>query len=256
MFEYKHWHKAICGHDLISDEGKHEFGFDHICDVCGFKKPHSSGTTTPSKPNDFEITEGCPKDHTCPIHPFRDAKTTAWYHDGVHYCLEEGLMFGYENGTIFKPNAPTTRAMTVTMLWRLEHCPTVDYDMTFEDVELDTWYTEAVRWAQANGIVEGHSDVKFSPNDTITREQMATIMWRYAKFKGYDVSAGNAVSLNSYADASKVSDWAVPAVKWACGVGLIEGIENDELVNLVPRGLATRAQFATILYRYCKFIIG
>ncbi len=196
----------------------------------------------------------CPRDNTCPMYPYLDLNPDLWYHDGIHFCIDNGLM-GSTNTEklIFNPSGTTTRAMIVTILWRLEGSPAVDYLMTFEDVASNTWYTEAIRWAAAEGIVTGYSDIKFGPNDPITREQMATIMWRYADGEGYDITLGENTDLSSFGDADDVSAYAVPAMKWACATGLVQGIASGTVINLVPQGNATRAQSATILYRFCEY---
>ncbi len=159
-----------------------------------------------------EIDTTCPGDWTCPMYGYTDLDRTAWYHDGVHYCIEHDLMGSTGTSTLtFEPNLSTTRAMIVTILWRLEGEPIVNYEMTFEDVADGMWYTEAIRWAKSTGVVEGYSAEKFGPNDTITREQLATIIWRYAKDKGYDLSVGENTNILSYGDAFDVAEWAIPA---------------------------------------------
>ena len=201
-----------------------------------------------------EIGIDCDRNYTCPMYGYHDLSVTAWYHDGIHFCLEEGLMNGISNDQ-FAPNGTTTRAMIVTILWRLEGKPIVNYLMQFKDVAADMWYTEAIRWAASEKIVEGYGDT-FGPNDPITREQMAAIMWRYAKHKGYDVSVGENTNILSYDDAFDVAEWAIPAMQWACGAGLINGIENGKTVNLAPNGNTTRAQAATILQRFIENIVN
>ncbi len=202
---------------------------------------------------EIKIDTTCHGGWTCPMHDYTDLNTTAWYHDGIHFCIENGLMGSTSNEKLtFDPDLSTTRAMIVTILWRLEGEPIVNYAMTFEDVADGMWYTEAIRWAQSTGVVEGYSAEKFGPNDTITREQMATIMWRYAKDNGYDVSVGENTNILSYDDAFDVADWAMPAMQWSCGAGLIKGIESGNTMDLEPQGNATRAQVATILQRFCE----
>lgn len=194
--------------------------------------------------------DACPRDEACPIWPFTDASTTAWYHDGVHYCLENGLMEGVAD-TLFAPNASLTRAMLVTILWRVEGKPVVNYYMPFTDVDGGAWYAEAVRWAASEGIVNGVTDTSFAPDDPITREQLAAILWRYAKAKGYDVSIGEETNILSYEDFAQISEYAIPAMQWACGAGIINGVTES---TLVPQGTATRAQAATMLMRFCENI--
>ena len=196
------------------------------------------------------ITPGfadCPKDETCPIWPFTDASTTDWYHDGVHYCLDEGLMEGYGDG-IFKPDNDLSRAMLVQILYNLEGRPAVSGESAFTDVADGAWYFDAVTWAAANGIVGGYGNGKFGPEDNITREQLAAILYRYTQAKEYDVSVGEDTNILSYTDALAVSEWAVSAMQWACGAGVIEGVTTS---TLVPQGNATRAQVATMLMRFC-----
>ena len=184
----------------------------------------------------------CQKDATCPITAFTDASVTAWYHDGVHWALDNGVMNGVGDN-LFAPNGDTSRAMVVTMLWRMENSPAVNYAMSFSDVESDTWYTEAVRWANAEGVVEGDGG-KFNPNGAVTREQLVTMLYRYAQYKKANVSAS--ADLGSFNDAATVSGWATSAMQWAVGSGIINGMDG----NLVPAGNATRAQVATMLMRY------
>jgi len=198
-----------------------------------------------------EIDTTCPRDWTCPMYGYTDLDRTAWYHDGVHFCIENGLMQGIGNNQ-FAPSSTTTRAMIVTILWRLEGSPVVNYAMDFEDVAANQWYTEAIRWAAKEKIVEGYGNGKFGTNDAITREQMVTIMYRYAKYKGYDVSVGENTNILSYGDAFDVAEWAIPAMQWACGEGIITGIADGSTMNLDPQGNATRAQAAAILQRYCE----
>ena len=182
------------------------------------------------------------------VNPYTDIKAGDWFYDDVLYVTAIGLMEGTGDGK-FSPEITTDRAMLVTVLWRLEGCPVVDSPVDFIDVADGLWYSDAIDWASANGIVNGYGDGRFGPDDTITREQMATIMWRYAKYKGYDVSVGDDTNILSYADAETVSDWAIPAMQWACGKDMIKGIVNN---ILDPAGDATRAQIATILYRFCN----
>lgn len=179
--------------------------------------------------------------------PFVDVKPTDWFYEAVAYVYEHGLMDGVGNSR-FAPNASTTRAMIVTILWRVEGEPEVDYATTFEDVADNTWYTEAVRWAASEGIVEGYSKTAFGPNDPITREQLAAILYRYAKYLGVDVSVGEDTNILSYKDALEISEYAIPAIQWACGTGLLQGSGGA----LTPKGNATRAQVATMLMRWMK----
>ena len=183
--------------------------------------------------------------------PFADVVEGAWYYDSIRYTYENGLIAGYPNG-LFGINDTITRGQIATILWRMEESPAVNYAMTFEDVGEGMYYADAIRWAASEGIVGGYSDTQFGPNDAITREQLAAILWRYAQHKEYDVSVGEDTNILSYADALTVSEWAVPAMQWANGAGLIQGSDN----NLMPKGNATRAQAATILHRFCETVTG
>lgn len=184
----------------------------------------------------------CPRDESCPMAPFTDADRNAWYHDGVHYCVEHGLMMGTSQ-TTFAPNTVTTRGMIVTILWRLEGSPIVGASLDYDDVKAEDWYGEAIRWADSVGVVTGYGNGKFGPNDTITREQMAAMLWRYAGSPRVDGS------LSSFTDGAQTSSWAQPAMIWAVEQGLITGVGND---RLEPRGQATRAQAATILMQFVQ----
>ncbi len=188
----------------------------------------------------------CPKDATCPIASFTDAQTTAWYHDGVHYCIKNGLMNGYDNGK-FGTNDNISRSQIVTILWRLEGSPAVSGG-SFDDVASDAYYAKAVAWAAENGIVGGYGDGRFGPNDPITREQLAAILYRYAQLKDVDVSVGEDTNILDFDDAQSISSYAVPAIQWACGSGIITG---TSVTTLSPDGTATRTQAATMLMRYC-----
>ena len=211
-----------------------------------FKMPASKVTVSAS----FSSKIGaCPQDETCVYAKFTDADTKAWYHDGVHYCVENGYMQGV-SAIQFDPAGTTTRAMIVTILWRMEGSPVANYAMSFKDVKANQWYTEAIRWAQSTGVVEGYSDDAFGPEDIITREQLATILYRYAEYKGIDVSARSALA--GFEDTSSISGWALDYVKWAVAVGMINGRTDT---TIVPKGDATRAEAACMIQRFCENIL-
>ena len=191
----------------------------------------------------------CAKDDSCPLGAFGDLTAAAWYHDGVHYCLENGLMRGVSGGK-FLPDGSTTRAQLVTILWRLEGSPKTTGAVRFGDTAGGAWYTEAVRWAAGCGVVKGYDNGCFGPNDAVTREQMAAILYRYAQHKGYDVSAGEDTNILSFDDALTVSEYAIPAMQWACGSGMVNGIAQKGGMLLAPRDTTTRAQTATLLTRF------
>ncbi len=180
--------------------------------------------------------------------PFEDVGTDAWYSDAVAYVYRNGLMSG-TSGSTFSPDAAITRAQLVTILWRMAGSPQVNYLMDFDDVSQDAYYTEAVRWAASEGIAGGYGNGLFGSDDPITREQMAAILYRYAQRMGYDVSIGEDTNILSYTDAPDVSGYAVAALQWACGAGIIRGTGDGS--TLTPQGGATRAQAAVILTRFC-----
>ena len=177
---------------------------------------------------------------------FADVAADAWYADAVQYVFENGMMGGTSE-TTFSPNLTTTRGMIVTILYRLENEPAVTGTTAFTDVAADQYYADAVAWAAQNGIVAGIDATTFAPNKAITREQMAAILYRYAQFKGYDVSAKTDLSV--YTDAAQIGTYAVDAMAWANGAELITGTSTT---TLTPAGQATRAQVATILMRFCE----
>ena len=186
----------------------------------------------------------CPRDASCPMSGYTDLDMGAWYHDGIHYCLDEGLMDGVGTG-LFAPNATTSRAMIVTILWRLQGSPEVQAAEAFDDVAPDAWYARAIAWAVAEGVADGYGGGLFGPNDAITREQLAAMLWRYAgKPEAED-------ALSVFTDGADTSGWAQQAMSWAVARGLITGVDSD---SLSPKGQATRAQTATILMRFAQSI--
>ena len=185
--------------------------------------------------------ENCPGGAECPLSAFTDVNPAAWYHDGVHFCLDNGMMIGYGEG-IFGPSNDLSRAMLVQILYNYEGHPAVSGDSAFTDVAKTSWYFEPVTWAAAQGIVDGYGNGKFGPNDPITREQLATILWRYI-----DSPAINH-NLDRFTDAGQISGWAMDAMEWACGNGIMEG----DAGALNPKGKATRAEAATMLMRFVE----
>jgi len=189
--------------------------------------------------------EPCDGGANCPTNYFTDVDQSQWYHEGIDFVVENDMMKGVGNNK-FDPHGVTSRAMIVTILYRLEGEPAVSGENPFSDVANGTWYTDAVIWAEANGIVNGYGDGKFGPNDDITREQMAKIMYNYAEYKGYDVSAR--ASLASFSDAGKISSWATEEMQWAVAIGLINGMGDG---TVAPQGDAERCQVAAIFMRFC-----
>ena len=182
--------------------------------------------------------------------PFGDVDDGDWFAGAVRFVYENGMMNGVSE-TDFAPHAATSRSMIVTILYRLEGEPVVDYAMDFTDVAGDAYYAEAVRWAASEGIVGGYGGGLFGSDDAVTREQLAVILYRYAVYKGYDVSIGEDTNILSYADFADLSEYAIPSMQWACGAGVITGVTD---ATLVPQGEATRAQVAAMLMRFCEAI--
>ena len=181
--------------------------------------------------------------------PFNDVPESYWAYDAIQYVYGEGLMAG-TSGSAFSPEGTTTRGQIVTILWRLSGSPVVNYLMDFDDVDPAAYYAEAIRWATAEGVAGGYGGGVFGPDDPITREQLAVMLHRYAQHEGRDVSIGEDTNILSYADAFDVSEYAVSALQWACGAGIISGTGDGS--TLTPQGEATRAQAATVLMRFCN----
>lgn len=181
---------------------------------------------------------------------FTDVSPEDWFYEAVQYVCGKGMMNGMGEGA-FAPDTTTSRAMIVTILYRLESQPQAAAD-GFTDVAAGQWYTDAVSWASANGIVTGYGEQRtgqFGPEDPITRQQMAAILLRYAKYKNYDVSAQG--QLSAFSDSADIEPYALEAMGWANGAGLITGVTES---TLMPAGNATRAQAAAILMRFCENI--
>ena len=184
---------------------------------------------------------GCSKDETCPIWSYEDASLSAWYHDGVHYCLERGLMVGTDS-THFSPGMTASRAMIASILWRMEGEPEAKTTQPFSDVADGRWYTRAVAWAAEAGVIKGYGEGRFGPNDPITREQLASILWRYA-----GSPPASDLPLN-FTDAGEASGYARDALRWAVEQGILTGKGGGVLD---PRGKASRAEVAQMLTRFC-----
>ena len=238
-----------CEHDHAHPEHKDatctEPGYDRmICDDCGEVISEKILPALGHSFKDSVCTRCGAKEHE-PV-SFNDVSPNAWYYGAVDYAVSNGLMNGVGGGN-FAPDSPMTRAMLVTVLWRYEGEPKEGKN-TFTDVPDGQWYTQAVAWAAANGIVGGVGNGKFDPNGNITREQMAAILFRYAEKKGFDTTARG--DLSKFPDAGKVSSWAKDAIAWAVAEGIIGGSDG----KLLPQGNATRAQVSTILMRFIENI--
>ena len=198
--------------------------------------PVNPGTEDPGEPEPPEQSGS---------ESYTDLNPNAWYRQYADYVIEQGLMKG-TSSTTFSPNEPLTRAMLVTILYRLEDMPSVTAGDRFSDVADATWYTDAVRWAADIGIVEGYGNGRFGPANPITRQELAVILWRYARYKGYDVGAAGAV-LPDFADRGEIASWAGEAISWAYSRGIIIG-KLDNVLD--PRGGTTRIEAATMVTRF------
>lgn len=183
--------------------------------------------------------------------PFTDVRDTDWFHDAVQYVYENDMMSGTGEET-FSPDLITTRGMIVTILYKMEGRPAAA-GKTFADVDQSQYYAMPVAWASENDIVSGYGSGMFGPNDPITREQLVVILYHYAQYKGYDVSVGENTNILSYTDFNQLSEWAIPAMQWACGAGLVSGMGDG---TLAPKGSATRAQAAAVLMCFCENVAG
>lgn len=178
--------------------------------------------------------------------PFTDVAQTDWFYDAVGYTVTKGLFSGTSDAT-FSPDESMTRGMLVSVLYRMEKEPIVMAANTFTDVSATAYYCNAVVWAAENGVVGGYGNSLFGPDDPITHEQLAAILYRYAQSKGKDVSAGENTNILSYNDFDQISEYAIPAMQWACGTGLVR---DDGTGLLKPKDNASRAEVAYALMMY------
>lgn len=225
--------KTVALTDLGS--GKYTFKMPSAKVSVGFK-------TTADQP--------CDGGKDCPSAPFTDVDTAKWYHLSVDYVLTHKMMNGVSSRA-FAPNANLTRGMLVQILYNLEGKPK-GTAANFSDVQADAWYAEAVGWAASNKVVTGYADGTFRPNAAVTREQAAAILYRYAQSKGIDVSVGENTNILSYVDVQQASEYAIPALQWAVGAGVLNGKNGG---RLAPTGTAARAEIAAIMQRWCENII-
>jgi len=196
-------------------------------------------------------TASCPKDGSCPIGYYSDISSTGWYHDGIHYCIENNLMGGYTDMT-FKPDNPLTRAQLAQILYNREGRPAVTARSPYTDVPNDAWCKDAVVWSIKADVIGGYGDGRFGPDDPVTRQQLAVILWRYTQAKGQGVPVGNVANVYDFKDVSRISEYASPAFQWAVGAGVVGGRLDG---TLDPQGRATRAQAASMLQRYLENVM-
>jgi hypothetical protein len=225
--------------DYTKEDGMKDYGGGSSSSATGVKKDNNKNNKNKT---DDTITDN--NNQTISSGTFTDVKVDDWFYDAVKFVYENKIMKGVSDNE-FAPNENLSRAMIVTILYRMENEPSASFNK-FGDVNADEWYGAAVAWASENGIVNGVSEDEFAPNDNLTREQMAAIIYRYITFKGGDTSVGDNTNILSYTDAESVSEYAVEAICYAVGSGLMKG---DSETTLNPSGTATRAETATIIMR-------
>ena len=186
---------------------------------------------------------------TAPILPYVDLGAGAWYLAGVHYAYRQGLMNGM-TATTFAPETTMSRAMLVTVLYRLSDAPQVSGESPFNDVKDNQWFADAVKWAAQNGIVNGITPTTFEPNAPVNRAQLVTILYRYAQMRGYDTTAED--DLSGFADRTAAPAWAKDAMEWAVAEGIVNGMAEGNKTYLRYYNSTTRAQVATVLMRYLR----
>lgn len=177
--------------------------------------------------------------------PFTDVKIGDWYYEAIRYVFTQAFMSG-ESQTLFNPNGNLNRAMLAVILYRMEEEPQLYLSSSFNDVSANKWYSNAAVWGKASGIINGYEDGSFAPLQNVTREEIATILYRFAQFKGQDISLKGNLSI--FSDSNTVSDWAIEAMQWAVGSGIIAG-DNGALK---PSGNATRAEVAVMIMRFIE----
>lgn len=208
--------------------------------------------TTEEEEDDDLPAIKCDKDTTCPLSTFLDLSTTAWYHDGIHYCVEKGLINGFP-GNLYKPQDQITRGQLITIIYRLAGNPEVKTTLDYEDVAKDdsnSWYKDAAIWAKENEISDGRDAKNFGSSDPLAREEFADILYRFSIYKKINTTSilneGNPMA---FSDTAKISDWALMGMKFCINAEIISGDNNGKLN---PQGTTTRAEAATMLYRYCN----
>lgn len=216
------------------------------CDVTVTVTFKEEGKTTTEDKEETEEADKTEETTTPETVAFSDVSESDWFYKGVSYVVENGMMNGVGDDQ-FAPNAPLTREMLAVVLYNMEKQPESTGVNPFADVKADMWYTDAIVWANANGIVAGYDDSTFGLGDSITREQLAAILYRYAQMKGYDVT--EKADLTGYADSTAISGYAVEAMQWANANGIVNGMTET---TLAPQGTATRAQVATMLMNFCE----
>ena len=239
-------HYLVCSVCGVKGETEAHTLVDNKC-VCGYEKEETTGGGGGGGGSRKWHCPWC-KSNTCHSAAFTDLDLDAWYHEYTDYVLCKGMMNGM-GGNLFAPNGETSRAMLTTILYRMAGSPAVTGEMPFADVAAGQWYSDAILWAAQNDVVLGYVDGNFGPMDTITREQIAAMFFRFAELKKMDTS--KAADLSAYKDAASVGAWATDYMEWAVSVGLMKGRAAD---TLAPAAGTTRAETAALLERWCEEI--
>ncbi|MBQ8299357.1 MAG: S-layer homology domain-containing protein [Clostridia bacterium] len=206
------------------------------------QRPSSSGGSSGRKPQK-EVQEKVEWKN-----PFKDVNEKDWFYEAIKFANEKELFNGVSEDE-FAPHEGMTRGMLVTVLWRLEKNPVVNYLMMYEDVNQEEYYGEAIRWATSEKIVNGYSKTLFGPDELITREDIVTILYRYAKYKDAEINPFENNDISVYRDYSAISEYAMPAFKWSCGSEIIKGVSDTQLA---PKEFADRAEVATMIMRFIE----
>ncbi|WNX83965.1 S-layer homology domain-containing protein [Agathobaculum sp. NTUH-O15-33] len=212
--------------------------------VYKFQMPAGKVTVAAS----FSASDGCAYSDHCAAKRFTDVPAASWYHEAVDYVVGHGLMKGASD-TTFAPDVDTTRGMLAAILYRREGSPSVGAESAFTDVATNRYDTAAITWASAEGVVTGYGGGLFGPDDALTREQLAAILYRYARLRGHDGSVG--ADLSAFSDAAQISAYATDAMRWANAAGLITG-KGGGLLD--PKGNAKRSETAAILMRLNRYL--
>ncbi len=235
--------------DLTIRIGSDDNGFAPIAVALSYTPEAAKAAEQPA-PDPAGAISDCPRDETCVMAGFSDLEPSAWYHDGVHYVLASGLMQGYGEG-VFAPDGTASRAMTAQILWNMEGRPEAKNGAMFADVAEDAWYADAVHWASGAGIVTGWTDAageqRFDPDAAVTREQFAAMLYRCAKLNGEGFAEAWSFPLD-FPDTGDAAQWAYEPLCWMVMRGVINGMDG----KLNPQGSATRAQVASMLFRFTR----
>ena len=183
--------------------------------------------------------------------PFVDVQENDWYYEAVKYVNEDNLFKGATE-IKFDPNAPMTRGMMVTVLWRIEKEPVVNYLMQYKDVNTAEYYAEAIRWATSEKVVTGYSNAEFKPDEMLSRQEMVTMLYRYAMYKEIDVALVDETDLTKFLDSNAIADYALEAMRWSVDKGIIKGMSD---ISISPTTLTARCEVAAVIMRFLRIMM-